>query len=204
MAEASRLRRTLLQPTLRMFWSGARVSAWSEQIFKKGNTEVCYNLMCLAPSVHKYWEKGYFALKPIKLSDDKKSLEIKFYWLKIRNRGDTTILQRPILSGESKNGPNMTKLMNCDNEKVICSRDRIFLKTNKPEEYPLTNFQLLEVQWFLHRVTAMSAAAEPQDKFGDDSDDDLPGVGQFVHGGYAGCEYDGLSPSMREMIERNQ
>jgi hypothetical protein len=187
-----------------MFWSKRRVTEWSTQIFTNRNTDVCYNLMCLAPSAHKYWEKGYFALKPIKLSDDKKSLDIKFYWLKVRNPGDITILQRPILSGEPRNGPNMTKLMNCNSDVVISSGDQICLKTEKPEKYPLPDFQLLEMQWFLHRVTAMSAAAGPQDNFGDDSDDDLPGVGQFAHGGYAGGECDGLSPSMREMIERNQ
>ena len=152
--------------------------------------------MCLALSVHKYWEKGYFALKPISLSDDKKSLEIQFFWLTKRNRGDTTILQRPILSGEPKKGPNMTILMNCDTEKAICSGDQISLRTNDPKKYPQPNFQLLEMQWFLHRVTVISAAAEPQDYFGDDSDDDLPGVRQFAHGGYAGCEYGGLSASI--------
>jgi hypothetical protein len=113
-----------------MFWSEDRVQTWFDQIFKDPKTEVCYNLMCLALSVHKYWEKGYFALKPISLSDDKKRLEIQFFWLTKRNRGDTTILQRPILSGEPKKGPNMTILMNCDTEKAICSGDQISLRTN--------------------------------------------------------------------------
>ena len=53
-------------------------------------------------------------------------------------------------------------------------RDEISLETDDPVTRPLPDFRLLEMQWFLHRVAAMSGAAEPQDNFrggGDDSDE---------------------------------
>src|SRR5262249_49174956 len=44
--------------------------------------------------------------------------------------------------------------------------------TVDPMLRPLPNFVLLEMQWILHRVAAMSGAAEPQDEYGDSDDDD--------------------------------
>jgi hypothetical protein len=43
----------------------------------------------------------------------------------------------------------------------ICSGYEISLKTDGPVSRPLPDFRLLEMQWYLHRVTAMSGAAEP-------------------------------------------
>ncbi|KAF2266837.1 hypothetical protein CC78DRAFT_531281 [Lojkania enalia] len=43
--------------TLRMFWSKERVDARYNAIFPLG-TEVCQNLVCLAPHAHAYWERA--------------------------------------------------------------------------------------------------------------------------------------------------
>jgi hypothetical protein len=131
--------------------------------------------MCLAPHAHKYWEKAHFALKPIRLSDDMKRLDIQFFWLaKGNHTSEVRILQRPLLPVDLNQGPNITKLFNVLTEKSICSGDVISLETDDPVAHPLPNLRLLEMQWFLNRVAAMSGAAEPQDDFGDDSDDDFP------------------------------
>ena len=159
---------------LRQFWSKQRVDAWYNAIFPAG-TEVCHNLMCLCPNAHKYWEKAHFALKPIGLSDDMKRLDIQFFWLaKGNNPSEVCILQRPPLPVHLNQGPNVTKLYNVQEDKAICSGDQISLETDDPIAHPLPNLRLLEMQWFLNRVAAMSGAAEPQDDFGNDSDDDLP------------------------------
>jgi len=158
---------------LRHFWSKERVDAWYNAILSKG-TEACHNLMCLAPSAHKYWEKAHFALKPIRLSDDNKRLDVQFFWLVKGNHTPVvSILQHPSLSVDLRRGPNRTVLVNADTLRVICSGDEISLETSNAEQYPLPDVRLLEMQWFLHRVAAMSGAAEPRDDFGDDSDDDF-------------------------------
>jgi hypothetical protein len=159
---------------LHIFWSEERVNAWYDAVFPKG-TEACYNLMCLCPDAHKYWEKAHFALKPIGLSDDKKGLDIQFFWLAKGNRtSQVAILQHPPLPVQLDQGPNMTMLLNVQTKQIICSGDQIALETDDPVAHPLPDLKLLEMQWVLNRVTAISAAAEPQDDFGDDSDDDLP------------------------------
>ncbi|EGE08668.1 hypothetical protein TEQG_07628 [Trichophyton equinum CBS 127.97] len=50
---------------LRMFWSQEKVDAWYNAITGPVATETVQNLMCLAPSVHKYHERAYFALEPV-------------------------------------------------------------------------------------------------------------------------------------------
>ena len=56
--------------------------------------------------------------------------------------------------------------------KRIHSGDEIYLETSDPKRLPLPDLRLLEMQWILHRVTALSGAAEPRDDFGEDTDDD--------------------------------
>ncbi|KAF2174333.1 hypothetical protein K469DRAFT_614878, partial [Zopfia rhizophila CBS 207.26] len=162
---------------LRMFWSKERVDAWYNAILPLG-TEVCQNLICLCPNAHKYWEKAYFALKPIRMSDDKKRLDIQFFWLSSNPHVhvlEVNILQVPSLSA-SDQGPNLAKLFNHMDDTKIHSGCEISLETDDPVSRPLPDFRLLEMQWFLHRVAAISGAAEPQDDFHDDddnSDDDI-------------------------------
>jgi HNH endonuclease len=161
--------------TLRIFWSKERVDAWYNAIFSNpAKTEVCQNLLSLSPNAHAYWERAYFALKPMRISDDKKRLDIQFFWLSSNPHvPGVTILQAPSLSAPD-HGPNLARLFNHETITQICSGDEISLETDDPVSRPLPNFRLLEMQWFLHRVTAMSGAAEPQDDYYDeDSDDDI-------------------------------
>lgn len=68
--------------TLRVFWSDDRVKAWHDAVFPDGNfVEACHNLICLNPLARRHHGNGYFVLKPIELSDDKKRLKVKFFWL---------------------------------------------------------------------------------------------------------------------------
>ncbi|OCK75020.1 hypothetical protein K432DRAFT_270491, partial [Lepidopterella palustris CBS 459.81] len=158
--------------TLRYFWSEERVDAWHNAVFPSG-TEVCYNLICLSPDAHAYWGRAYFAFKPISLSEDKKRLVVQFYWLTPPNRASTVeILQVPSLPKDSDRGPNSTMLFNHETGEKICSGHALSLTTDDPVTQPLPDRRLLEMQWFLHRVTAISGAAEPWDNFRDDSDDE--------------------------------
>jgi hypothetical protein len=51
------------------FWPKARIEVWDKAILYQGTfAEVCYNLLYLSPSAHRYHGKGYFALKPVSMS----------------------------------------------------------------------------------------------------------------------------------------
>jgi hypothetical protein len=109
-------------------------------------------------------------------SDVKERLNIQFYWLPSNNyTSQVGILQSPLLPADLDQGPVPVRLYNCETNKKLCSGDEISLGTDDPVERRLSDFKLLEMQWFLHRVAAMSGAAKPQDDFsddGDNSDDD--------------------------------
>ncbi|OCK73514.1 hypothetical protein K432DRAFT_266146, partial [Lepidopterella palustris CBS 459.81] len=157
--------------TLRLFWSKERIDSWYNSISSFG-TEFCHNLISLAPHAHAYWTRAYFALKPISLSEDKKRLDVQFFWLPPRSRTPgVDILQVPSLPENLDQGPNCTALHSLQTDKRICSGDEFSLETDDPVARPLPDFSVLEMQWFLHRITAMSGAAESQDDLNDDGDD---------------------------------
>jgi hypothetical protein len=152
------------------------VDAWYNAIFPVG-TEACQNLICLAPHAHAYWARAYFALKPIRISDDKKCLDVQFFWLSSKPLfPGVNVLQVPSLPEDLDQGPESVNLFNGDTE--IHSGCEISLKTDDPVSRPLPDFRLLEMQWFLHRVTAMSGAVELQDDFHYDDDYSDDGIAE--------------------------
>jgi HNH endonuclease len=71
---------------LEMFWTEDRVTKWRNAIFPSldrpsTGVEACFNLICLTQTAHMQWTKGLFALKPISLSPDLKSMVVRLYSL---------------------------------------------------------------------------------------------------------------------------
>ena len=159
---------------LKSYWSDDRVQEWRDAIFSNQNdptqgVETCRNLICLSPDAHTFWMKSYFALQPVRLSDDKKSLEVKFHWMPRRRNHNLDILSPPPLL-EILDG---IRLYDNPTDRPISSGDSIFLTTDDPENYPLPHYGLLEMQWILQRVAAMSGAADIYDDFDNDDDDPM-------------------------------
>jgi hypothetical protein len=59
------------------------------------------------------------------------------------------------------------------NYQLIRTGDVFTFTTADPENLPLPNRNLLEMQWYLLRVTAMSGAAEAIAEYRNDDDDDM-------------------------------
>lgn len=66
--------------------------------------------------------------------------------------------------------PNL-RLLDCDSCNILQSGGLITVTTDDPQSLPLPSFEILHLQWILHRVRALAAAAGPDDEFGDDDDD---------------------------------
>jgi hypothetical protein len=66
--------------SLQLFGLKERVDRWeiATQVTAQG-PEACYNMLTL--QAHAYWNAAYFALKPIKKSDDGEELTVQFFWL---------------------------------------------------------------------------------------------------------------------------
>ena len=128
--------------------------------------------MGLSPDAYTYWTKAYFALQPIELSDDKKRLDVKFHWMLRRSRYSHNVdILTPPSPLEDLDGGSDIKLFHFPTDQRIRSGDMISLTTDDPVTRPLPHYGLLEMQWIMQRVTAMSGAAEIYDDFNDDDDD---------------------------------
>jgi hypothetical protein len=152
---------------LKAFWSDDRIQKWRDAIFpdnRDQGLETCYNLLCLSPDAYAYWTKAYFVLK---LSDDEKRLDVKFYWTPKYDRLPKSILTTPQSSEGSDSRPKK-KLLHFPIDRPICSGDMFSLTTDDPVTRPLPHWALLEMQWTLHRLTAMRGGA---DDFDNDDDD---------------------------------
>ena len=63
---------------------------------------------------------------------------------------------------------------------IIQSGDEIRLTTEDPENRPLPHWDILEMQWILNRIVAMSGGAEVNEFDNNDDDDDDDGGGGEV------------------------
>jgi hypothetical protein len=87
-----------------------------------------------------------------------------------RKYSDVDLLTPP-LSFEGLESGSHIKLFHLPTNRQICSGDTISITTKDPETWPLPDYGLLELQWILHRVAAMSGAVEIYDDFDNDDDD---------------------------------
>jgi hypothetical protein len=168
---------------LRAFWSKEKVTNWEAKLFpqgisEKGQEEV-YNLISLAPTVHAIWGRGLFALKPISESDDKKTLTVQFLWQE-KQEGHFPKIDLTTTPISTKGLEQTAGVWLFDkNGKKIQSGDYFELQTDDPIQKPLPSFELLELQWFLHRIQGMAGAADVEwpslsDSGSDISDVELP------------------------------
>lgn len=164
----------LFWSALGVFWSDELISQWKAAVFGEKGTEVCSNLITLTPSVHGYWGKALFALKPMDVSDDGMSMDVQFFWLRQFHRlASMRVTTRPEFPSDLNGLLENVKLFNCETEEIIRSGTTITLRTDDPETKPLPSKEILDMQWVLNRLTALSGGAGALElKFASDSDSD--------------------------------
>ena len=62
-----------------------RVEKWRNMVFPDSQNpdvgvESCFKLISLTPTAYNMWNKGLFALKPLKRSRNRKELTVQFFW----------------------------------------------------------------------------------------------------------------------------
>lgn len=162
------------------FRSRERLESWYAVLESKG-TETLEKNLTLGQGAHGFWTLALFALKPIDSSDIEgdirpTELELEFHWVKCRlGKSPLPIQSSPEQSCEHYNtkGNGDVMLNNSETDKLLSTGYRFTMTTTDPIRYPLPSRQLLQMQWLLHQVTAMSGGAEIGDDFdqGDDQED---------------------------------
>ncbi|KAL4910399.1 hypothetical protein BDW74DRAFT_173856 [Aspergillus multicolor] len=148
---------------VRMLWGCETVNQWVSRISLPDATkrQICSNLLTLSLHVEQLWRRGRFALKPIKLSPDRTTLEVRFFWLpKCKYSADVPLITVPVLPGSILEGPGNTKLFDCLTGQAIPSgtgaKGTITFRTSDPDTLPLPSVELLEMQWTFNRIVALS------------------------------------------------
>ncbi|PWY62217.1 hypothetical protein BO83DRAFT_372964 [Aspergillus eucalypticola CBS 122712] len=164
----------LFWSTLRSFWSEERVNQWHKAVFSDvRGTEKPENLVLLNPLAHRLHSKALFALEPCGVNEEKTELKVKFWWLKpSRSEGPTILYEIPELPANYDPESGGICLYNPSNHQTIKSGDCIVVKTLDPVLFPLPDTRILEMQWLLQRLAALSGAAEPGELDDNDNDDD--------------------------------
>jgi hypothetical protein len=176
--------------SLSIFWDEGQVNKWKNTIFPGGaGIESCFDLISLTDPAHTMWNKGLFALKPLKLSRDRKTLFVQFFWqvpnnYKIDSKIDllteTQSSEGLDTVGQDADGDGFF-LPRAKNDRSsisrICSGDKFTFTTKDPTNLPLPSLELLEMQWILPRLVGMSGAAgwPSLDDIDDDTVDDDDG-----------------------------
>ncbi|KKZ66560.1 hypothetical protein EMCG_07674 [[Emmonsia] crescens] len=166
---------------LRLFWNERRVDSWYQAVADPG-TETVQNLLCLAPNTREYHERAYFALRPVRMDKQKQTLVVQFYWLPwINNPSSISLSTRPSIPSSSYSradrAGHFVKLFNVMGDYKISSGDEITMETADLERLPLPDLALLDLQWILHRVVALSGGAEPVEvPYDENKDIDYYGV----------------------------
>jgi hypothetical protein len=137
----------------------------------------CKNMITLSRDIHADWNHGNFALKPISLSSDHKTLQLAVFIQEILLRQENANLQTDPIALDLCTDPPSTEGL-CSfhptrDEELTCipkhlggelgkvrTGDIITLKTSDPERLPLPDWDLLLMQWKLHRLVRLSGAAE--------------------------------------------
>jgi hypothetical protein len=180
---------------LGVFWNADRIARWKSEIFPdpqnpKTDVEGCFNLICLNSDAYIKWSMGLFALKPLELSDDRKKLTVQFFWQPQYSHqlGDQIDLLKEPTSSKGLSEVEKLELLPIKREREgktyhlasfpvgepprrIHSGDTFSLTTDDPENKPLPSWQILEMQWVLQRLAAMSGAAGTPNIDLDDDDD---------------------------------
>lgn len=147
---------------LKIFWPKEVVDAWHASLSRPSRTEALENILTMSSTVHSAWDANLFALKPVSVSPDQRSIDLEFHWLK-KSRGEAKIytedlLKKPDFPSNLPAGIGL-KFYDINTDTPIRSGHILRIKTNSPKGLPLPSKHLLDMRWHLGRVAAMSASA---------------------------------------------
>lgn len=172
-------KRQFFWDVLKCFWPTEKIDAWKAVVFPNlsegSGEETAKNLITLSCDAYCLWSKGAFALQPISDPKDKKTLTIRFFWQTNQQPLKATNISLLVNPDSTKGLREYKTARLCDARGsapvYIKTGDCFTITTDDPDKRPLPSYALLEMQWFLQRVTGMAGAADVEDD---------------IHGGFNG------------------
>lgn len=166
---------------LSLFWSQERVQEWQSILDDAKGPEVLCNMITLNALAHNAWDAGLFALKHISGNEDGHgaTMQLQSHWLRPLSPVKkflylTEFSSKPSFSSDAESGVDNYYLYDSTTHQLIKSGYIIDLRTRARIKLPLPSKSLIDLQWYLHRIRALSAAAFPDElELNDDDDDDF-------------------------------
>ncbi|CAK7275561.1 hypothetical protein SEPCBS57363_006760 [Sporothrix epigloea] len=166
------------------FWGKEKSDAWLRQCCTTSVTESAKNLLCLNSQLHFWWGTCRLALRPIRTLDPC-TIKLQLHWLRRARTRPTTPLSgtsddiRLLCGGEDDLETWGPQPVAHRMSGLPLRTGQIFtIRAENPEDLP--SFELLDMQWNLLRVAAMSGAAEAEDAPPEEGDDDNEYSGHYV------------------------
>ncbi|KAF4461919.1 hypothetical protein FALBO_11283 [Fusarium albosuccineum] len=173
-AKSSNFRASYMKTMLAQWWGQDQANRWADLIRSKGET--AQNRLSLNHQIRWWWDRAKFAFKPLRQVGN--TIVIQFHWLKQSElKPDSSInsgfMEETGLAGES--GARWGKGFVLHESGHSVKTGQIFTITAKNQD-DLPSFDLLQLQWDLHRVAAMCGAANVTDEDLENLDFDGPGL----------------------------
>lgn len=156
---------------LRLYREDKKIESWETQINSEDIRTSCANMLCMSIHAYHLWLKARFALRPVSLSEDKTRLTVQFYWLarrRYKKKMNPRRIPRPfpddLSASYTIDGEVSAMLFNLHNLSALRSSDVLVFKTDDSVARPLPSLELMEMQWCLHRMLALSGAPDATDE----------------------------------------
>ncbi|KAH8802458.1 hypothetical protein F5884DRAFT_471821 [Xylogone sp. PMI_703] len=145
--------------TLKIYFPDEKINSWRSAVQRNRGRygETTSNLLCLNPLAHSLWSVGAFALKPMSISEDMKTLNLQFFWQAEYSEDLPAMLALPTVPSSTKDlDSSYGSFLSTESGYRIESGDIFILSSTNPDVFPLPSFELLEMQWFICRMLALA------------------------------------------------
>ncbi|KAL6863685.1 hypothetical protein J3F83DRAFT_767287 [Trichoderma novae-zelandiae] len=156
-----------LDALLLCFWGERIRDRWASQVADPRITESARNFLSMSRQLHFWWDNAAFALKP--LSETATEIVVEWHWLQ-----ESCLTPRKLIPPDADYAKYVCRHV-CDSwgsmkhafGKTLQTGQAFTIRVEDPGQLP--SFELLELQWDLLRVAAISGAAnfDAKDPFSD-------------------------------------
>ncbi|CAK7269571.1 hypothetical protein SEPCBS119000_003635 [Sporothrix epigloea] len=152
---------------VRLLYDGEQFPPWIHLLLNRSVVQTQNNLLCLSKHMRDLWSKCFFALKPVAATDQE--VTVQFHWLK-HNTGitpdhyglyDYDFAMQAVCDGDTHGwGPPQAARLPDGN---LIETGQLFTIRAEPDQLP--NTDLLQLQWYWKRMSAMIADSEVYFRF---------------------------------------
>ncbi|KAM5356674.1 hypothetical protein ACJ41O_003320 [Fusarium nematophilum] len=145
----------ILHSFLMHFWPD-KFQAWFDQVRFEDILDSPKNCICMDRELHRLWRMAAFALKPLQQRESE--IVVQFHWLKKPKlrpgsiMGENFLKQSGLTDQEWGNGE-----LSPMGRRKIKTGETFVIRAEDPDELP--SFELLELQWYVLRIAAISGVA---------------------------------------------